>query len=76
MSSSVDKLKQQYVKDAELMASKSRFGYFSLLPSHTAAVTDNSAPQRIGRSMQPTETLMERCTPSPGTSTQAQQQAA
>lgn len=27
------------------MASKSRFGYFSLLPSHTAAVTDNSAPK-------------------------------
>ena len=44
--SSIDKLKQQYVKDAELMASKSRFGYFSLLPSHTAAVTDTTAPIR------------------------------
>lgn len=26
------------------MASKSRFGYFSLLPSHTAAISDNTAP--------------------------------
>jgi hypothetical protein len=44
--SKVDKLKETYIADAEMMASKSRFGYFSLLPSHTAAITDNSAPNR------------------------------
>ena len=32
-----DKIKELYLSDTETMASKSRFGYFSLLPSHTAA---------------------------------------
>jgi len=32
-----DKVKEKYLADAEAMATKSRFGYFSLLPSHTAA---------------------------------------
>ncbi len=36
----VEKIKEKYVADVELMSSKSRFGYFSLLPSHTAAHTD------------------------------------
>ena len=36
----VEKVKEQYVTDVEAMSSKSRFGYFSLLPSHTAAITD------------------------------------
>jgi hypothetical protein len=44
--SKIDKLKETYVADAELMASKSRFGYFSLLPSHTAAITDTAGPAR------------------------------
>lgn len=44
--SKIDKLKETYVADAELMASKSRFGYFSLLPSHTAAITDSSSHPR------------------------------
>lgn len=35
-------IKIQYVKDADLMATKSRFGFFSILPSHTAAITDYS----------------------------------
>lgn len=37
-----DQLKEKYIADTEAMASKSRFGYFSLLPSHTAAHTDFS----------------------------------
>lgn len=32
-----EKIKEKYLSDTEAMASKSRFGYFSLLPSHTAA---------------------------------------
>lgn len=60
--SKIDKLKQTYIADAEMMASKSRFGYFSLLPSHTAAITDNSAPTRNSIIIQHTATPMERCT--------------
>lgn len=30
----------QYAKDADLMATKSRFGFFTMYPSHTAAITD------------------------------------
>jgi hypothetical protein len=44
--STADKLKERYIADTEMMASKSRFGYFSLLPSHTAAITDTTAPLR------------------------------
>ena len=44
--SKIDKLKEKYIEDTEMMASKSRFGYFSLLPSHTAAITQESAPAR------------------------------
>ena len=43
--SKIEKIKEKYAEDAELMASKSRFGYFSLLPSHTAARTDTSGQQ-------------------------------
>ena len=38
--SKVQELKAKYVADADLMASKSRFGFFTLPPSHTAAHTD------------------------------------
>lgn len=31
--SRIEELKQTYLKDADLMASKSRFGYFSILPN-------------------------------------------
>jgi hypothetical protein len=39
MSKPID-IKEKYLADTELMASKARFGYFSILPSHAAAVTD------------------------------------
>ena len=35
-----DPLQTQYFQDADLMATKSRFGFFSILPSHTAGITD------------------------------------
>ena len=34
------KLKQDYDKQVELMASKSRFGYFGIAPSYRAGITD------------------------------------
>jgi len=43
----IDKLKQKYEADTDAMANKSRFGYFSLLPSHTAAKTDFVAVKRM-----------------------------
>lgn len=36
--SKIDQLKQTYIKDADFMGSKSRFGYFSLPPNHSAAM--------------------------------------
>jgi len=44
--SRTEELRQQYVKDADTMASKSRFGFFTLLPSHTAARTQDSSAHR------------------------------
>jgi hypothetical protein len=38
--SKAQELKAKYVADADMMASKSRFGFFTLPPSHTAGVTD------------------------------------
>lgn len=32
----IEEIKQSYLKDADLMSSKSRFGYFSVLPCATA----------------------------------------
>jgi hypothetical protein len=37
--SKIDKIKEKYVIDAEQMASKARFGYFSILPSKATAIT-------------------------------------
>lgn len=36
----MDKLRQTYTEQVESMATKSRFGFFSVLPSHTAGITD------------------------------------
>ena len=44
--SKIEKIKEKYVADADAMASKSRFGYFTMLPSHTAAHTDFSGKLR------------------------------
>lgn len=38
--SKIEKLKEKYAEDADMMASKSRFGFFSMPPSHTAAIPD------------------------------------
>ena len=56
--SKTNQLREKYVADAEMMASKSRFGYFSLLPSHTAAISDNTAPLRIPHITQLTKIVM------------------
>lgn len=34
--SKIEDLKQTYIKDADMMASKPRFGYFSIPPTATA----------------------------------------
>jgi hypothetical protein len=39
-------LKKKYLDDAETMGSKSRFGYFSILPSATAG--ENAFEQKKG----------------------------
>ena len=45
----MDKLRQTYQDQVESMATKSRFGFFSVLPSHTAGITDfASKPCRKG----------------------------
>ena len=36
--SKIEELKQTYLKDADLMASKPRFGYFSIPPNATAGL--------------------------------------
>lgn len=38
--SKAKELQAKYAADADMMASKSRFGFFTLPPSHTAAHTD------------------------------------
>lgn len=53
------------------MASKSRFGYFSILPSHTAAKTDYTQKKGIhSKSIQPKKILMEKLKHSPEDSSQ------
>lgn len=69
--SKIDKLKEKYITDTEAMASKSRFGYFSLLPSHTAAHTDFDHPQRTHLNIQTKRIATEEYSPNPGTSTAA-----
>lgn len=54
------KIKDQYAADVEAMASKSRFGYFSILPSHTAGITDNSSSIRTYSSIQHIGILTEK----------------
>lgn len=51
----VQEIKEKYVADADMMASKSRFGYFTLPPSHTAAHTDFAQTARNKFSIQHTE---------------------
>ena len=66
-----DKLREKYVTDADAMASKSRFGYFSMLPSHTAAHTDFPPARRKVHPIQPTETTTEELYASLATSMEA-----
>ena len=40
ISITMDKLRKTYNEQVESMATKSRFGFFSILPSHTAGITD------------------------------------
>ena len=70
MSGKLDELKETYRKDADQMASKARFGYFSLKPSHTAAVTDFDPKPRRWLVMQTPEMKMAELPLNPGTSTQ------
>jgi hypothetical protein len=42
------------------MASKSRFGYFSILPSHTAAITDYAQKKGNPVLIQPKKMKMEK----------------
>lgn len=60
----------QYQKDAELMASKSRFGYFTILPSHTAAITDYAQKTGLFFIIQLIKTKMEKSKYSPEASFQ------
>lgn len=39
----IEKLRKTYETDVDLMSTKSRFGFFSLPPSHKAAKTDFSS---------------------------------
>lgn len=41
-------IQQKYSADADMMATKSRFGFFNIYPSHTAAITDYA--QKTGKS--------------------------
>ena len=58
--SRTEELRQQYSKDADMMASKSRFGYFTLLPSHTAARMQPNSSHRIIYYTQLLEERMEK----------------
>ena len=40
-------IQKQYRADADLMAIKPRFGYFSMMPSHTAAIPPPDHGKRI-----------------------------
>ena len=62
--SKTEELKQKYVKDADAMATKSRFGFFTLPPSHTAAHTDNPSNPRTTLSIQLLEIKTEEWSPS------------
>lgn len=68
--SKIEKIKEKYVADAEQMAAKSRYGYFSIPPSHTAAVTDFLGTKRTPSITQPIAKVTEEFTLSPGTYTQ------
>jgi hypothetical protein len=70
--STTDKVKERYIADTEMMASKSRFGYFSLLPSHTAAITDTTAPARNPAIIQHIVNLTEKSTQNLETSIRVQ----
>jgi hypothetical protein len=37
----MEQLRKKYEKEVDIMEKKPRFGYFSILPSHTAAKTDD-----------------------------------
>lgn len=54
------KLQEQYTTNAEMMDLKSRFEYFNILPSHTAAITDDSSSKRMHMPIQPGETQVRR----------------
>lgn len=58
--SKVQELKAEYVADADMMASKSRFGFFTLPPSHTAAHTDFAHTARTIFPIQLVEMLVEK----------------
>lgn len=57
--SKIDSLKEKYIADADAMASKSRFGYFTLLPSHTAGHNDFPHTGRILIDIQLIEIMMD-----------------
>ena len=42
----MSELRDKYQADADMMSTKSRFGYFSLPPSHTAAIPPPELPPR------------------------------
>ena len=56
--SKIDSLKEKYIADADAMASKSRFGYFTVLPSHTAGHNEFSKTEGICISIQLIEIMM------------------
>ena len=58
--SKVQGLKAKYVADADMMASKSRFGFFTLPPSHTATHTDFAHTARTVFLIQHIEMPMEK----------------
>jgi len=67
--SKAEELKAKYVADADMMASKSRFGFFTLPPSHTAAHTDFANNTSTLFVIQVIETPMEKSSPNLQTST-------
>ena len=71
MSSKIEQIKEKYAVDADAMASKSRFGYFSMLPSHTAAHTDFAQLVRTSSLTQPRKMRTDASKRSRGTSTVA-----
>lgn len=67
--SKAEELKAKYVADADMMAIKSRFGFFTLPPSHTAAHTDFANNTSTLFVIQVIETPMEKSSPNLQTST-------